>query len=634
MKRSVMSILIAMVLLASTSLAFAQQGSPRIPFERTIAWDCEYDVIVVGFGGAGAATSIAAADAGAKVLLLEKAPEGEEGGNTRYAAQIVLCPKDREKAITYFKAMRGGYSNQSDKMIELIVDGSMANRAYVQYLGAKKLIDFPLIEYPELPGSDGINTFIIDGEVWTSKLWQLLKSNVESRSSNIDVWYASPATALIQDPERRIVHGVKVATNGTVLNVRAKNGVVLATGGFENNIDMIQNYVQMPYAYSKGAKYNTGDGIKMAMKVGADLWHMSTLSGPDVNFKAPDMPTASFGYGIQYPTTSMGMFTGVTSRSVIMVGSDGTRFVNESSFPSHGHINNHGTWISMPIPTPAYLVFDEAARKAGPLYTSWSKDSSEEIAKGWIVSSDTIAGLATKIKVPAAALEKQIATYNKFCADKLDPVFGRDPKYLKPLETGPYYALELVPTFTNTQGGPKRNTECEVIDVDGNAIPHLYSAGELGSFYADIYNGGGNLSEDLFSGRIAGKNATKLKRDVTSESLVAKADAASAATQAKDTAPATTKVGYTLGANEYIGKSLVNGMGGPITVKVRMDGKKIVAIEVLEQKESKGISDKAIAGIPAAIIAKQSAAVDVVAGASMTSRAIMSAVQQALANVK
>ena len=634
MKRGSRKLVFVIALLACASLAFAQ-GSPRIPFERTVNWDREYDVVVVGYGGAGATTAIAAADAGAKVLLLEKAPEGEEGGNTRYAAQIVLNPSNREKAITYFKAMRGGYSHQTDEMIELIVDGSMENRAYVEYLGAKKLVSFPLIEYPELPGADGISTFIIDGEVWTSKLWQLLQANVNSRSSNIDVWFASPATALIQDPERRIVHGVKVATNGTTLNVRAKNGVVLATGGFENNIEMVQNYVQMPYAFSKGAKYNTGDGIKMAMKVGADLWHMSTLSGPDVNFKAPDMPTAAFGYGIQYPTVSMNMFTGVTSRSVIMVGSDGTRFVNESSFPSHGHINNHGTWISMPIPTPSFLIFDEAARKAGPLYPSWSKDSADEIAKGWIVSADSIAALAAKIKVPAAALEKQVAAYNKYCQDKVDPVFGRDPKYLKALEAGPYYALELSPTFTNTQGGPKRNVRCEVIDVDGNVIPHLYSAGELGSFYADIYNGGGNLSEDLFTGRIAGRNATKVKYDVTASSLVEKADAMAAATTAdKSEAPAAKAVSYTLGAQEYLGTSTLNGMGGPITVKVKMDGSRIASVVVLQHRETKGLSDKAISGIPAAIVAKQNATVDIIAGASMTSRSIMSAVKDALSKVK
>ena len=193
-----------------------------------------------------------------KVLLLEKAPKGEEGGNTRYAAQIVLAPKDRAKAITYFKAMRGGYTSQSDRMIELIVDGAMENRAWVTSLGAKKLVDIPLIEYPELPGSDGISTFVIDGQLWTGKLWNLLRDNVLSRSAKIDVWYSSPATALIQDPATRVVHGVKVAQGGKVLNVRARNGVVLACGGFENNIDMVQNYTQMPYAYSKGAKYNTG----------------------------------------------------------------------------------------------------------------------------------------------------------------------------------------------------------------------------------------------------------------------------------------------------------------------------------------------------------------------------------------
>jgi succinate dehydrogenase/fumarate reductase flavoprotein subunit len=608
----------SLALATVTAMPALAWSAPASSFERGIAWDGEYDVVVVGFGGAGAATSIAAADAGAKVLLLEKAAKGEEGGNTRYAAQIVLAPKDRAKAITYFKAMRGGYTNQSDKMIEVIVDGAMENRSWLMSLGAKKLVDFPLIEYPELPGADGISTVVIDGELWTAKLWNLLHDNVEARSAKIDVWYSSPATALIQDPATKIIHGVKVAVNGKTLNIRAKNGVVLASGGFENNIDMIQNYAQMPYAYSKGAKYNTGDGIKMAMRVGADLWHMSTLSGPDVNFKAADLPIA-FGYGIQNPDKST-FFSGVTSRSVIMVGSDGTRFVNESVFPRHGHINNHGTWISMPIPTPAYMIFDETARLAGPLYPSWSKDSSDEIAKGWIVKADTIAKLAAMIKVPAAALEAQVATYNTSCENKLDPAFGRDPKFLKPLKTGPFYAIELSPSFTNTQGGPRRDVKAEILDVDGNAIPHLYEAGELGSVYADIYNGGGNLSECLFFGRIAGKNAAAPKSDVASDSLFKGASAVSANVDQIPASNPAKGVYYGVGT----------GMGGKLVVKVTFDGKKIVSVEVVSNHETDGISNKALLEVPKAIVASQNTKVDALSGASVTSKAVMAAVEDAL----
>jgi len=583
-------------------------------YADTIKWDAAYDVVVVGYGGAGAVASISAAEEGAKVLLLEKAPEGEEGGNTKYAAQIILAPTDREKALTYFKAMRGGYDNQSDAIVETIVDGSMATRDWLTAHGAKELFEFVLIEYPEAPGSDGISAVVIDeNKVWTGKFWNLLKKNVEEHKDNIDVWFEAPGTELIQDPDSNIILGIKVKKDGKTLNVRAQNGIVLATGGFENNETMIENYTQMPECFSKGAHYNTGDGIKMAMKVGADLWHMSTLSGPDVNFKAPDSET-TFGYSIQ--------LYGFNKRSTIFVGSDGTRFVDEAFFPRHGHVNNSGTWVSMQVPSPAYTVFDEASRLEGPIYPSWSKDSSEEIEKGWIVKADTVAELAEKIGVDVEGLTNQVKEYNTYCKNQDDPQFDRAPENLKALsESGPYYAIKLVPSFTNTQGGPVRNENGEVIDLDGNPIPHLYSAGELGSVYADIYNGGGNLAECIFFGKISGKNAAQVKDDTTK-------------TVVENTIPSDlgNEEEVALGENEYLGKG--TGMGGALTVKVKMDGKKIVSVEILKHSETPNVSDKAIADIPSAIVEAQSTEVDTVSGATVTSQAIIEAVNDALSKVK
>jgi succinate dehydrogenase/fumarate reductase flavoprotein subunit/uncharacterized protein with FMN-binding domain len=583
-------------------------------YADTIKWDAAYDVVVVGYGGAGAVASLTAAEEGAKVLLLEKAPEGQEGGNTKYAAQIILAPTDREKAITYFKSIRGGYDNQSDAIVETIVDGSMAIREWLTAHGAKEIIEYPLIEYPEAPGSDGISSVIIDEkEIFTGKFWSLLKKNVAEHKDNIDVWFEAPGTELIQDPESKIVLGIKVEKDGKTLNVRAQNGVVLATGGFENNETMVENYTQMPECFSKGAHYNTGDGIKMAMKAGADLWHMSTLSGPDLNFKDPNSET-TFGYALQ--------LYGFNKKSIIFVGSDGTRFVNEAFFPRHGHINNSGTWVSMQIPSPAYAVFDEAARLEGPIYPSWSKDSSEEIEKGWIVKADSIKELAEKIGVNAEGLTNQVSEYNSYCADQDDPQFDRAPENLKSLsESGPYYALKLVPSFTNTQGGPVRNENGEVLDLDGNPIPHLYSAGELGSVYADIYNGGGNLAECIFFGRISGKNAALPKDDAP-------------VTVVENTIPSdlNAEEDIKLGENEYSGEG--SGMGGALTVKVTMDGTKIASVEILKHSETPNISDKAISDIPSAIVEAQSTDVDTISGATVTSKAIIEAVKDALSKVK
>lgn len=591
-------------------------------FEESIVWDAEYDVVVVGFGAAGGVSSITAADEGAKVLLLEKAPKGEEGGNSRYAAQIILAPTDREKAITYFKAMRAGYDNQSDAVIETIVDGSMQTRDWLTSMGAQSLNDVPLIEYPELPGADGISTVIIEGKMWTSRFFTLVRDNVASRGNNIDVWYSSPGKELIQDPATKIIHGIKVERDGKLLNVRAKNGVILACGGFENNEDMVENYTQMQYCFSKGAAYNEGDGIKMAMRVGADLWHMSALSGPDVNFKDPNMAIA-FGYGLQWPSPT-GNITGFFgSNSAFFIGSNGRRFVDEASAPRHGHINNAGTWISMPIPQPAYMIFDEAARLSGPIYGSWSSDNSEELKKGYLVQADTIAALAEKINVPADALQKQVDQYNAFCKNGEDIVFNRKPETMKPIGSGPYYSLELSPSFTNTQGGPKRNEKTEVLDVDGNAIPHLYSAGELGSYYADIYNGGGNLAECIFTGRTAGVSAAASKSDVLAKSVM----------EGKTpTVSGSDGVGADVAAAAGMLKGVGKGIGGDVVVQVKLDGDKIVSVEVISHHETAGVSDKAISDIPAAIVAANSVEVDSVSGATVTSNAIKSAVADALAN--
>jgi hypothetical protein len=105
-------------------------------FLSTVSWDAEYDVVVIGFGGAGGTAAITAADAGARVLLLEKAPYGEEGGNTKYSGQMMLSPNNREKAITYMKQLRGDFGNQTDEIINFVVDGLMQNEEWLVSLGA------------------------------------------------------------------------------------------------------------------------------------------------------------------------------------------------------------------------------------------------------------------------------------------------------------------------------------------------------------------------------------------------------------------------------------------------------------------------------------------------------------------
>jgi uncharacterized protein with FMN-binding domain len=225
--------------------------------------------------------------------------------------------------------------------------------------------------------------------------------------------------------------------------------------------------------------------------------------------------------------------------------------------------------------------------------------------------------------VPAAGLEKTVTDYNRYCAQGNDPDYHVDPRWLKPLSRGPFYAFPIKASLTNTQGGAERNERCEVLDVWGNPIPHLYSAGEFGSFYTDIYNGGGNLGECAFTGRIAGANAAAPKNDISRSSVMGRR--APVDLRSED-------IQISAGAGEYLGTGM--GMGGELIVKVRMNGSRIASIEVVQQHETVGIGDKAVTTIPAAIISAQSTQVDTITGATVTSSAIIDAVNDALSKTR
>ena len=391
----------------------------------------------------------------------------------------------------------------------------------------------------------------------------------------------------------------------------------MACGGYENNQEMIQNYFHMEYAYPKGTYYNTGDGVIMAMKVGADLWHMNNPAGPDLNFKAPDN-NAYYGYSLAM---------GFGSRSTIFVGPDGTRFLNESLMTKHGKMPTHGTYQTAATVLPAYAIFDEASFTAGPITSGggWSKDNMAELEKGWIVKADTLAQLAEAIGVDAAGLEKTVDRYAFYCGEGEDYEFGRDPKTLLPLsKTGPYYAMELTPTLTNTQGGAVRNANCEVVDLDGYAIPHLYSAGEFGSMYVHGYNGGGNVSEALVTGRIAGANAAQPDKSKIPSISNGKA-ASSGEIGAKEGLSVSS---LSLKDGTYTGTGF--GMASEIAVEITVSGGKLETVEVTSANDTAGISDKAIEELPGRIVEAQSTGVDAVAGATMTSNGIIAAVENAL----
>lgn len=621
MKKQVVAIVICMILSMLTAMSCMAQNDD---FVSGIKWDAEYDVVVIGYGMAGATAAVTAAENGANVLIVEKAAPGHEGGNSRYAGQCILTIDQgkRDDGLAYIRALRGKFDTPSDAIIDVMVDGFYTNVEWLEAHGAEgHVVPVFSIEYPELPGAGNGPYVLYDGEFFTGKWYKFFQKLVEEQHENIDVWYEAPATHLIQDKETKVVHGVTIENNGQEYNVFARNGVVMALGGFENNQVMLQNYTQLSDAYSKGARYNTGDGIKMAIEVGANLWHMSALSGPDVNFINPET-NVSMGYALSY-CEPYPWATGFLANDVIYIGGSGERFIDETCETKHGHNEVAGTFFSIHIPEYAYCVFDEDARLKRNAYYSWSDGMVEEIEKGWVVKGDTIEELAEKINVDPQTLVKTINNYNSYCEAGYDPDFKRNPEYMQPLDNGPYYAFEVHPTLTNTQGGAERNEKCEVVDPYGEPIPHLYSAGQFGSFWADIYQGGGNMGECLFTGRIAGENAAAAKADAVTVSVLG--DKAPLDFSAKE-------IVYDVAANEYIGTG--NGIGGEVKVKVTVEDDKIAAAEIVLCNETPGLGDQGMQRTLDKILEAQSTEVDTMTGATVSSKATIEAVNDALAQSK
>ncbi len=476
-------------------------------------WDVEADVVVAGFGAAGFAASVAAHDLGAKVLILEKAPEGQHGGNTRVAGQGYLNTLSADKAAAYLRALCGPYT-VPEPMIEVWADEMGRNNDWLRGLGGdpQEHQHPPVgIEFPDLPGADCVHKFHDGPTYGYSHTWQLFERLVQERP--IPILYETPARELIQHDVTREILGVRAERGEKSICVKARRAVVLTCGGFENNQEMIRNYLPgVPCCYTSGSPYNEGDGITMALSVGADLWHMNNYAGPSMALKVPEVRTSFSMQALHFSKEMPG--------GMIVVGPDARRFCDEKFKTRHGKIPVNGRWAPLFTPCPMFMIFDRALFAAGPLYDKhpshgwtqiierydWSPDNSAELAKGWIKRADTLPALAAMLGLDPAALTDTVTRWNRSCDAGHDAEFGRR-LMLEPIADKPLYAVELSPSMLNTQGGPRRNEKAQIVRPNGTPIRRLYSAGELGSIYSHLYQGTGNIGECLAFGRIAGRNA-------------------------------------------------------------------------------------------------------------------------------
>jgi succinate dehydrogenase/fumarate reductase flavoprotein subunit len=474
--------------------------------------DAEVDVVVLGYGGAGAMAALSACDAGASVLLVDKMSTG--GGSTHEAGGTLRPPRDPELAARHYAALSGGTTPLD--LMRTLAHGETRLRDKLSALGAT-FSDFRLppapfparrddSAYPDIEGSAGLGERIRvagePGQGGGEALWELLAATIATKP--VEVALGRRATRLLRDPVTERVTGAELTDGaGEVSRVTARGGVVLACGGFGHDDALKRDYLGADVGALSPPGRATGDGVRMAARVGAGLWHMTSVS-------------CTFGY--RFDGHQAGFYAQMPSNGYFLVDRTGRRYCDETAVENHAVLNLLGvrnTRTGRYDRIPSYVIFDETTRLAGRVFNptvgenrhfDWSADNGAEVERGWIATGATMRELADRLDLPSDALDEAHRRFRDGAAAGRD-AFGRPAHRMADVGVPPYYAVRVWPCLLNTQGGPRRDTEARVLDAVGEPIPGLFAAGELGSVWGALYPGSGNVAEALVFGEIAGRNA-------------------------------------------------------------------------------------------------------------------------------
>ena len=300
---------------------------------------------------------------------------------------------------------------------------------------------------------------------------------------NIELMTETEATNLILDGNK-VVGVAAVKKDGTEVTLHADKNVVLATGGFASNIDMIKEYnnywPEIADVPSDAAATCNGDGILMAQQAGANLVGMGYVQM---------LPTTAYPDGV----------AGLQGNSKLFINKEGKRFVNESAerdvLSAAGLSQTDGMF---------YCVADAnyLSNRTWEQVYGWE-------AKGYLAYAETLEEAAEKMGLDPATVRETIDRFNSFVDTEEDLDFGRY-SFKGKVETAPFIIIAMSPAYHHTMGGVQIDAQCHVLNTEGNIIEGLYAAGEVcGGVHAGNRLGGNAIADVFVFGRIAGENAAK-----------------------------------------------------------------------------------------------------------------------------
>jgi 3-oxosteroid 1-dehydrogenase len=503
-------------------------AAPARPTPEVQVWDKEADIVVLGTGTVCPA-ALVAHEAGAKVLILEKGTEF--GGTTRLSGGGLWMPNNylmkqagvvdsRDMALTYLRRVADGqapeelivaYVDRCNEMLEWLRDNcgfqwqrsaspTPAFADYYPFEGAVK-------------GTRQVSILREDNVGAGAGLSKSLKEAIDARA--IETMLQTPGKRLVTNSAGEVI-GVIAESGGKEIAIKASRAVIIGTGGFEHNRELVLHYLRAPLHAANSVTANTGDGLLMGIAVGADLRNMNECWG--LPFFKP-VPDAYSGIA------DWQLWRG--KPGTVVVNKHGERIGNESAAYDASekafHTYDTGTFEWRNI--PSFCIFDSGYTQNYAL-----PGAAVGAVPAWITKADTLDALAAALGIDAAGLKSTIDIFNKNARDGVDPVWHRgeadfdrwtagdlkrtDLKNpcLAPLETPPYYGATIWPGTCGTNGGLRTNANAQVLDVWGNVLPRLYCSGNtMASVMGVGYAGGGStIGPGLTFGYIAGKHAASL----------------------------------------------------------------------------------------------------------------------------
>lgn len=487
----------------------------------------DYEVIVVGAGNAALCAAIAAAESGAKVLVLERAPYDERGGNSTFTAgamrfayhgvEDILKLVPEMSADELAKTDFGSYTeedflNDIGRVTEYRTDPDLAETLVHQSFDTLKWMLEKGVRFLPIYGRQAYEVngrFTFWGGLTLETLGGgpgLIDSLTKAADrAGCDILYGARALSLERNDQR--MTGVCYVHEGQKKVVSA-GAVVVASGGFQANVEWRTRYLGPGWDLAKvrGTRFNTGDGLNMALKAGAMSWgNWSGAHAVAWDLNAPATGDLAVGDGFQKHSYPIG----------VMVNAFGKRFIDEGADFRNYTYAKYGRVILEQPGQFAWQIFDQKV--------SHLLRDEYRIRRITKVTANSIEELAGKMEgVDHDAVVTTIAEYNN--AVRTDIPFNPNTKdgrrteglevnksnWANTLDSPTYEAYGVTCGITFTFGGIRINTNAEVIDTEGGLVPGLYSAGEMvgGIFYFN-YPGGSGLTNGAVFGRIAGVNAAK-----------------------------------------------------------------------------------------------------------------------------